>query len=792
MRRPQRVRCRPIASAHRTISWRTRKSLAIVFAVVFGSAASPPARGGCVPFSLPPEISSSADGASAVFAADLDGDGDLDVVSASVVDNKVAWYENTAGDGSAWSTHTIALSAINASSVFAADVDGDGDLDVLSASHLDDEVAWYENTAGDGSAWSTHAITTSADGAYSVFAADMDGDGDFDVLSASYADYAVNWYENTAGDGSAWSTHTITTSAAGSNAVFAVDVDGDGDVDALASSWFDDTIAWYENTAGDGSTWSRHAIATSEDYAVSVAAADVDGDGDLDALSTSMGDDTIAWHENTGGDASSWTTREIWTAANGAYSVVAADMDGDGDLDAVTASWNDDTVAWHENSAGNGSAWITHRLTTSADQANTVFAADVDGDGDLDVLSASWGDDTVAWYRNDRIHGKPLFLDVATVGALVSGAFAVLTADIDRDGDLDVVSSANHIDEIAWRENVAGDGSGWIRHTMTTAADYPHELFLTDLDRDGDLDVLSASRLDGAIAWTENESPGDGSSWTLHTIVTVGAIATIDTEAWNVTGADLDGDGDLDAVVSLYRDDVLVWFENGLPASSSWTLHTLATGFDGVWYVTSADVDGDGDADVVAGRRTTTDEFAWFENDGSGGGWTEVSIRSGGSDSRQIEAADVDSDGDLDFFSSDASLAAVEWHENLGGGGSWSLHTVATGLYTAWSVHALDIDGDGDVDVASASAQDDKIAWHENNGTGSGWTTHVLTTATDYAMKVWAADIDGDGDIDLVASSDYDSRITWLENRGTKIFSHGFDTELGGSVNLICWSNANN
>ena len=62
-------------------------------------------------------------------------------------------------------------------------MDGDGDLDVLSASAYDDKIAWYEN---DGSqSFTPHTISTAADGAVSVFAADVDGDGDLDVLSAS-------------------------------------------------------------------------------------------------------------------------------------------------------------------------------------------------------------------------------------------------------------------------------------------------------------------------------------------------------------------------------------------------------------------------------------------------------------------------------------------------------------------------------------------------------------------------------------------------------------------------------
>ena len=79
--------------------------------------------------------------------------------------------------------HAISTSADGARSVYAADVDGDGDMDALSASHLDDKIAWYEN---DGSeSFTEHVISSSADHAWDVHAVDVDGDGDMDMLSGS-------------------------------------------------------------------------------------------------------------------------------------------------------------------------------------------------------------------------------------------------------------------------------------------------------------------------------------------------------------------------------------------------------------------------------------------------------------------------------------------------------------------------------------------------------------------------------------------------------------------------------
>jgi hypothetical protein len=79
--------------------------------------------------------------------------------------------------------------------------------------------------------------------------------------------------------------------------------------------------------------------------------------------------------------------------------VFAADVNGDGYLDILSASWNDDTIALYVN---NGSGSFTEQIITlNADGAQSVFAADVDGDGDMDILSASHWDDTIALYRNN-------------------------------------------------------------------------------------------------------------------------------------------------------------------------------------------------------------------------------------------------------------------------------------------------------------------------------------------------------------------------------------------------------
>ncbi|MBN4049975.1 VCBS repeat-containing protein [bacterium AH-315-M10] len=85
----------------------------------------------------------------------------------------------------------VSTGATGARDVFATDVDGDGDIDLLSASDLDDKIAWYENDGNEN--FTERVVSTSADRDFSVYAIDVDGDGDIDLMSASFNDDKVAW-----------------------------------------------------------------------------------------------------------------------------------------------------------------------------------------------------------------------------------------------------------------------------------------------------------------------------------------------------------------------------------------------------------------------------------------------------------------------------------------------------------------------------------------------------------------------------------------------------------------------
>ena len=131
-------------------------------------------------------------------------------------------------------------------------MDNDGDMDLISASSDDNKIAWYANTADQGTFGPQQIVTTDADGAASVFASDIDNDGDIDLISAFLHDNKIAWYENTDGKGTFGPQQNVTTDAEYASSVIASDIDNDGDLDLISASCNDDKIAWYENIDGKG------------------------------------------------------------------------------------------------------------------------------------------------------------------------------------------------------------------------------------------------------------------------------------------------------------------------------------------------------------------------------------------------------------------------------------------------------------------------------------------------------------------------------------------------------------
>lgn len=336
----------------------------------------------------------------AVAIGDVDGDSDMDVVSATSGDHTISWYQNFDGQGSFGSQIIINNNLLDTIEVILADLDGDTDLDVIATSPSNGEIVWHENLDGQGNFGSRVIISTAALAPVSVIAVDIDGDMDLDLVSASLNDNKISWYENLDGMGTFGGEQIISTLANGARDVFGADIDGDLDMDIVAAASAIDTILWYENTDGSGTFGTGQIINSNLNGALAIYCADLNGDDTIDVIAAGPSDDKIVWHENTDGLGTFGPEQIVSSSLIFPNYVYVADVDNDMDLDILSSAPGTDVISWHENLDANGTFSTPITISTEIMGSRGVLASDLDSDTALDVLSFSSTDDKIAWYRN--------------------------------------------------------------------------------------------------------------------------------------------------------------------------------------------------------------------------------------------------------------------------------------------------------------------------------------------------------------------------------------------------------
>ncbi|MDN3723835.1 T9SS type A sorting domain-containing protein [Aequorivita sp. SDUM287046] len=336
------------------------------------------------------------------------------------------------------------------------------------------------------------------------------------------------------------------------------DIDGDGDKDLFATSTKGDKVVWFKNVDGQGNFSEPIVITSTMDYPMDLAIADIDNDGDLDLVAISNGDHKIAWFENTDGLGNFGPLTLVATFTY-VQTIEAKDIDADGDLDLIAGG--NDKISWFENLNGLGTFGPEKIINTDILSTESVEVDDIDGDGDMDVIMADWPRDIVAWYEN--LDGLGNFGPEQIISLAADNPNTVVLTDIDNDGDLDVVST-NEGGQIAWFKNTDGLGNFSTPIIIAENIELAYKMHAADLDGDRDKDILASLYFDGDLIWLENDGSGNFSEPQFFYSDEFSPIAII--------ADDFNGDNKMDIATGIYlnivfEDDQIIWFENKGPLS---------------------------------------------------------------------------------------------------------------------------------------------------------------------------------------------------------------------------------
>jgi hypothetical protein len=669
-----------------------------------------------------------------------------------------------------------------AQSMVLGDLNGDGQLDIVSPDAALSSKA-VSALLGRGNGRFTPKAHTEADAQpEQVALGDLNGDGRLDLLAASYGGTtdAPNvldvWLGN--GDGTFGDTQAYST-ADGPQALVLGDLDADGHLDVVTADQWADQVSVFLGK-GDGTLSARRDYATGVGPSA-LALGDVNADGSLDLVVAATGTRSatsssvsvlLGKGDGTFGDAADFVLDV--EASYLRASLALADLDGDDALDIVAAtSWG---PAAHLGSAsllmGNGDG--TFALPASlpnVDSPTSVRLLDVNEDAELDLVFALQDRVSILYGRGDG--SFPTRAEYSTGGILRT----LDLGDLNNDGELDLALAFDNAFSRGGLGVLFGSAGGtFASPTLLPTPGYPDSIAVGDIDADGKLDIATANSAVDSVSVLLGEGNG---GFAAREDYTTGEGPTF------LALGDMDGDGRADIVtLNSSAETVSVLRGTGegiLAAKVDSPVAALPAS------AALGDVNGDTKLDIV----TTNSASEFYDNGtvnvmlGTGDGTFAAPVDSfAGAHPTSLALGDLNGDGKLDVVVANQGAGdMVVWSVGVllgNGDGTFAVSADASTDRAGW-VALADLNGDGKLDLVMAFDSGPELRVMLGNGDGSFAASESYPT-WDYVRSISFGDMDGDGQLDIVAASD---TIDLLSGKGDGTFGSRVSYAVGpGAVAL--------